>query len=247
MSRIESRPRTRVFRHRTTSAVTLLILALLAGCAGVASRKPSAPESTTAPSVPAAGSTAPQAAPATATATAKPGSNVEPVVNAQWQQAYERALASLKANRLPDAERELTALVALEPKLAGPHANLGIVYHRMGRAADAVRALERAVELNPRPAYYNELGVVHRTAGRFDSAQRAYTRALELDADYAYAHLNLGILYDMYLQQLDKALPHYERYRALAPNEAGTVIKWIADLKQRSSRTADQSKKGTSG
>lgn len=204
----------------------LVIVALLAGCAAV--------------------KRAPEAATAKAEPAAKPAV-AEPTVPPQWRQVYAHALALMKANRWAEAERELTALMLREPELAGPHANLGIVYQRLGKTADARRALELAIELNPRAAYYNELGMVHRTEGRFDAAERAYRRALQLDADYAYAHLNLGILYDLYLQEPGKALPHYEQYQALAPGEAGTIGKWIADLKRRASQAADQGRGGTSG
>lgn len=171
----------------------------------------------------------------------------EPVVSAQWRQRYEHALALLQGNHLPEAERELTALATSEPRLAGPYANLGILYFRAGRAAEAAKSLEYAITLNPRAAYYNELGMVQRTEGRFDAAEQAYQHALALDPNYAYAHLNLGILYDLYLQQPERALPHYERYQALAPAEAGTVRKWIVDLKRRTSQAANRGAKGRSG
>lgn len=180
-------------------------------------------------------------------ASKQPAKAAEPVVSAQWRQQYEHALTLLQANHLPEAERELTALATREPRLSGPYANLGILYFHAGRTTDAVKSLEYAIALNPRPAYYNELGMVHRTEGRFDAAEQAYKHALQLDPDYAYAHLNLGILYDLYLQQPDRALPHYERYRALVPSEAGTVGKWIVDLKRRTSQAADRGTKGKSG
>ncbi len=214
-------------------SIVLIFLSLVA-CTTVR------PVPVTAPASPAAAKSAPVAATPTP-------AGAEPVVSAQSQQAYDRALALLKADRFADAERELTALAEREPKLAGPHANLGILYRRTGRAADAVRALDRAIELNPRAAYYNELGMVHRAEGRFDAAERSYTRALALDPNYAYAHLNLGILYDLYLQVPDKALPHYERYQALVPGEEKMVGKWIVDLKRRTTGTAEQAKGGKSG
>lgn len=179
--------------------------------------------------------------------TAKP-IKIEPAVHPQARLAYEQAVAALKANRYADAERGFLAVTARAPDIAGPYANLGIVYYRTGRAAEAVRSLERAIELNPKAAYYNELGMVHRAEGRFDAARRAYLAAIALDPDYAYAQLNLGILYDLYLQQPEKALPYYERYRALTPSEATTIGKWIADLKRRNgSSTAEQTKGGKSG
>ena len=173
----------------------------------------------------------------------------EPQVSRESQQQYERALVALSAGRHADAERELAALTAREPKLAGPHANLGILYHRMGRAAQAITALERAIDLNPeRAPYHNMLGMVHRGEGRFAQARAAYERALALDPNYAYAHLNLGILYDLYLAEPQKALPHYEHYRTLAPQEAGAVAKWIADIKQRGrTGTARQTKGDKNG
>lgn len=190
---------------------------------------------------------APSKAPARASAAPASVAKSEPAVNAQWQQAYDHALAQLKADRFADAERELKALIEREPEFAGPFANLGILYRRSGRSADAVKALEKAIDLNARAPYYNELAMVHRAEGRFDAAERSYERALALDPNYAYAHLNLGILYDLYLQQPAKALAQYERYQALVPSEGGTIGKWIADLKRRSTGTAEQTKGGKSG
>lgn len=207
--------------RRLGGAILLVLIASLAACAGIK--------------------------PAGDTAAGAKRVYVEPTVDPRWRQAYDRALTQLQANHLPEAERELTALTARQPQLAGPYANLGILYFRAGRTADAAKALEHAIALNPRPEYYNELGMVHRTEGRFGAAESAYRHALELDPDYAYAHLNLGILYDLYLQQPDRALPQYERYQALAPGEAGTVGKWIADLKRRTSQAADRRAKGGNG
>ena len=160
---------------------------------------------------------------------------------------YQQALAALGAGRYPEAERALLAVIRREPELAGPRANLGILYARTGHPAQAVESLKQAINLNPdRAAYYNELGMVSRREGRFDEARRYYAKALDLDPNYSYAHLNIGILYDLYLQDAAKAMQHYQRYRELAPGEAGTVTKWIADLQQRG-RAAEQAKGGKSG
>lgn len=171
----------------------------------------------------------------------------EPAVNPESRRMYQQALAALAAGRYPEAERALLAVIAREPELAGPRANLGILYARTGRPAQALEAFKQAIRLNPdRAAYYNELGMLSRREGRFDEARRYYARALDLDPDYAYAHLNIGILYDLYLQDAAQAMQHYQRYKELAPGEAGTVTKWIADLQQRS-RVTEQAKGGKSG
>jgi Flp pilus assembly protein TadD len=172
---------------------------------------------------------------------------IEPAVNAESRQLYQQALTALGAGRYPEAERTLLAVVRREPELAGPRANLGILYARTGRSAQAFESLQQAIRLNPdRAIYYNELGMLSRREGQFDGARRYYSRALDLDPNYAYAHLNIGILYDLYLQDAAKAMPHYQRYRELTPSEAGTVTKWIADLQQRG-RATEQAKGGKSG
>jgi tetratricopeptide (TPR) repeat protein len=178
---------------------------------------------------------------------AKKAAPAEPAVNPESRRLYEQALAALQAGRTPEAERGLLAVATREPALAGPHANLGILYARTNRAAQAIESLQRAIRLNPeRAAYYNELGLVYRHEGKFDQARESYAQALQADPDYANAHLNLGILYDLYLQDLDKAMQHYRRYRELTPGESARVGKWIVDLEQRG-RAADKSKGGKSG
>jgi len=173
-------------------------------------------------------------APSAAKAAAKPAAPVEEPVSPALQQAYNQALAHLQAGRNKEAEQALLALTQRAPEMSGPHANLGIVYHRTGRTKAAIEALNRAIQLNPRRAvYYNELGIVYRQEGKFDDARRAYRKALDADPDYALAHLNIAILYDLYLQDPKEALPHYQRYQQLLPAEDSVVAKWIIDLERR--------------
>jgi tetratricopeptide (TPR) repeat protein len=202
--------------QRVRAVFAVVMLALLAGCAIPVAETPSAKSALTPPK--------PAPKPAL----------VEPVVSAEARHQYEQALAALKAGRYVEAERALVALTLREPNLAGPHGNLGILYARTGKPTQAIESLRQAIRLNPdRAAYYNELGLVFRREGKFDEARRQYDKALEVDPDYANAHLNLGIVLDLYLHDPERALAHYQRYRELAPREATTVNKWIADLQQR--------------
>ena len=79
--------------------------------------------------------------------------------------------------------------------------------------------------------FFNQLGVSYRHAGKFTKAREAYETALAIDPNYADAHLNLGVLLDLYLGDNTLALVHYERYLALGGDAA--VGKWVADLKNR--------------
>ena len=196
-------------------AIGAVLLALVTGCATPLGERRSA-------------------APPAAKAAVKPAAPAEAPVSPALQQAYDQALAHLKAGRNKEAEQALLALAQRAPELSGPHANLGIVYHRTGRTKAAIEALNRAIQLNPRRAvYYNELGIIYRQEGKFDDARRQYRKALDADPDYALAHLNIAILYDLYLQEPKEALPHYQRYQQLLPAEDGVVAKWIIELERR--------------
>ena len=80
-----------------------------------------------------------------------------------------------------------------------------------------------------------------RRQGKFRDAEAAYLKAVTARPDYALAHYNLGVLNELYLQRLDNALVHYEKYQSLT-GEDKQVEKWITDLKRRlaaSQRTAN--------
>jgi len=167
----------------------------------------------------------------------------EPVVSPDVKQAYVAAQAAIRAGHWKDAESLLAKVMAREPGLSGPVANLALVYDRSGRAPLAIKTMRRAIDINPQRAdYHNVLGVMHRQQGEFKEARQAYEQALALDPAYAPAQLNLGILWDIYLQEPDKALAYYQRYQQLVPGDAATITKWMADIQNRT-RAAEQKRK----
>jgi len=150
---------------------------------------------------------------------------------------YEQAVASMAAGDTIDAELRFQEFLLEYPDYAGAHINLAIIFADRDDIVAAESSLTDALILSPEhPAALNQLGMLLRRQGKFPEAEAAYTKAVTASPDYALAHYNLGVLNDLYLQRLDAALLHYERYQQLA-GEDQQVSKWIADLKRRISAT----------
>ena len=160
------------------------------------------------------------------------------------QKNYEAGLAALKAGEIPFAIELLEQVSISAPELEHVFTNLGLAYFKQKNHDKAELAFRQAIKLNSNDAIaYNHLGIIKRLQGEFDSARKTYQKAIQIDNKYASAHLNLGILYDIYLQDLEKALQQYKKYQALTSAESNSVGKWIVDI-QRQLKTV---KTGTRG
>jgi tetratricopeptide (TPR) repeat protein len=139
----------------------------------------------------------------------------------------------MKAGRSSDAELEFKQLALAYPDLAGPEVNLGLLYLRESHYQDAEAAFHAAVERNPDNAIANdELGIVERKLGKFTEAEAAYQRTIAVEPNYAPAYLNLGVLYDLYLAEPQKALEQFEHYLTLAGDNK-QVAGWVIELRKR--------------
>jgi hypothetical protein len=99
-----------------------------------------------------------------------------------------RSLLSFQAQNLaedgkfPDAEKALKELLALEPKNAMAHFNLGVVLTHQDRRAKAREQFNAVIDLQPKnPRPYVMLGVLAAKEGKVDEAAAAAKKALEYD------------------------------------------------------------------
>lgn len=147
---------------------------------------------------------------------------------------YAKALQAIKAGKLDQALATLQALSSQYPQLSGPLVNQGRIYLIKKDYKSAQAALEQAVATNARNPYaHNMLGLALREQGNFEQAKQHYQTAIQLDPLYARAHFNLGVLAELYLQDLGLALSHFQTYQGLQREPDQTVANWIADLERR--------------
>lgn len=79
----------------------------------------------------------------------------------------------------------------------------------------------------------NNQALTLREQGQFREAAKLLSSGIELAPETPELHYNLAVISELYLFDLDTALEHYRRYRALTDSEDTLVAGWIADLERR--------------
>ncbi len=165
------------------------------------------------------------------------GGQVLPQIPPQAQTMFEQAVAVMASGDFVDAELRLKEFLLQYPAYPGAHVNLAIIHSQNGNDKAAQAAIDAALALDPDHApALNQQGMLLRRNGKFIEAEAAYLKAVTASPDYALAHYNLGVLNELYLQRLDVALQHFERYQELSGGDK-QVEKWIADLTRRVAAT----------
>lgn len=154
-------------------------------------------------------------------------------VDPEIKQEFQQAVTLLKDEKYPEAIRLLRGVTGKTSKFTGPYIDLGIAYARSGDLEKAESSLKKALEHNPsHPVAANELGLVYRKTGRYKQARELYEKLLRQYPDFLPAHKNLGVLCDIYIQDLPCALEQYETYLKGIPDDKKVKI-WVADVKSR--------------
>jgi len=108
---------------------------------------------------------------------------------------------------------------------------LGVLYHEQERIPEAIAQYEAVIEQEGEYPLANlNLGIAYFALGKFEEAATKFERVLAFDEQNSSAHFYLGMLYKEYLAENEKALEHFERYRALGGDDA-RVSQWVDELR----------------
>ncbi len=166
-------------------------------------------------------------------------------VSGSARQRFAAATAAMAAEDWDTARIDLEWLVENHPKLSGPYLNLALLSVAEGAPEEAEAHFKAALDVNKRNLVaYNQYAIFLREQGRFDDSEQVYLAALAVWSDHAETHRNLGVLYDLYRGEREKALQHYYRYQELTGNTDRTVAGWIVLLERQFSQVVLRDQQG---
>lgn len=147
--------------------------------------------------------------------------------------AYVQAVADLEKGNAKVAAISLGKIAEKNPGYLDVWVNLAIANYTVKNIADAQRAIEHADKLQPASADINNIkGLICVESGQYKNAEKNYLNALKLDAKNPNIHYNMALLYDLYYQNIAKAIPYYESYLLLAGQKDEETEAWVQELKQ---------------
>jgi len=153
------------------------------------------------------------------------------------QKTYQDALEALKADNADKAISSLVKIANNHPNHIGAWINLAHAYLTKTKINEAESAAAHAKSINPKVAeIYNLQGLIAVQKGEYANAEKSYLQSIQLKANYPASHYNLGLLYDMYYQDIDHAVIEYERYLELSDGTDKKTVGWVTELKQKIKR-----------
>lgn len=145
---------------------------------------------------------------------------------------YKDAIIALNNNELDKAEELFIQMTEHQPNIAGSWANLALIKIKKSDFFQANTYIRIALEKNPNmPQALNLSGYLAQKKGEINVAKSFYMQAISNKPDYSLAHYNLALIYDTYLQNITKAIEHYQLYLAYNTQKDETTQSWLEGLK----------------
>lgn len=144
------------------------------------------------------------------------------------------AKKALRSQQLNVAKQKLSVITQKDDSLSGPWVMLAEIAVLEKDYPLALQQLRTAIGINKDNVNaYTALAQVQRLMGEFNVAQNTLALALQIWPDFPEAHLNLSILYDLYLNDSKAAQQHMEAYVFLAGNKNEQAKQWLAEIQRR--------------
>lgn len=148
--------------------------------------------------------------------------------------SFIEAKRSLKLKQYAQAEATLMAITTDDKALSGPWVVLGDIANEQKNYDKAITSYQKAISLNDKNVNaYMHLALAQRQHGDFLKAQNTYAKILSIWRDCPEAHLNLAVLYDLYLNHPLRAQKHMEAYQFLTSGQNQEVAQWLIEIQQR--------------
>lgn len=164
---------------------------------------------------------------------AKNTSEISPLTQSDSEiQQYRTAITLLNDKNFEEAKKIFTEFIEKRPGLAGAYFNLALIAIQNNEPEEAFKFVNTALDKNPNLAQaLNLLGFLEQEQGKIQQAEKHYLEAIKNKDDYAIAHYNIALLYDVYLQNINKAIFHYEKYMKITNNKDKKTADWLEHLK----------------
>ena len=147
---------------------------------------------------------------------------------------YIEAKKAKRNGDLKTAKQKLKVITKNDDSISGPWVMLGDIAFDEKHYKKSEKHYQQAILINPKNINaYVALAQVQRVVGAYHVAQNTLALALNLWPDFPEAHLNLGILYDLYLNQPKKAQQHMEAYLFLTEYKSLKAMAWFDEVQGR--------------
>lgn len=147
---------------------------------------------------------------------------------------------ALSAGDYTAAERGFEQVLGLEPNHIGAMGNLGVVYSRTNRTAQAIEVYARALKLSPHgQGLQLNLGLVYLKEERHHDALPLFVQALHTNPTSRQLQ-ELAATCQLYTGQVDEAVAALEKLHHAEPGDSGAAyLLGIGYLKQKNTEKAE--------
>ena len=144
------------------------------------------------------------------------------------------ANAYLRTGRAKEAEKFYNDAGEIDPANPVLHYNMGVFLYSEGNYPGALERFTRAIDNGKRDALTLS-GKAQALAKlrRYDEALKAFEEMRDINPEDPRPYRNMGIIYEIYLEDMDKALENYDVYLKKGGKDSKDVSAWIDVVKAR--------------